>query len=117
MDQQTRDKIKTFIRDTLTNQDILKTEFKSLRSFFKMLDIKTPSNHVKQYNNMVIDSILTSLLVYYENHPEEVVDMDNHETKNKINERICEAIEVAKTTFAFMVSKFSENDLQNPPDS
>ena len=116
MDEKTRNKIKKFIKQTLENEKILEDEFKGLEAYFKMLKIKTPSNHYTQYNNHMVDAIITSLLVYYENNPAEVVDIDNEATKVKLTERVADAIKVAKQTFAFMLSSFSEtNDSQNTP--
>lgn len=103
MNEESRDTLKDYVKRIVGEKGILEQEFKSLGLFFKTLGLKQNIIYMQQYNDHLIDSIVTSLVVHY--HQKEI-DI-NSVTDEEIKEEILKSIKVAKETFAYMIKKFT----------
>lgn len=105
MDEKFNEQLKNFVRENIDDK-MIEGEFKNLGNFFSALGIKKKPVYVQQYNDHLIDAIVTSLLLHYDNV--KLPDINSDEFKRDVIKQIHKSIQVAKETFAYMVTKFKE---------
>jgi hypothetical protein len=102
-----RKNLKKFVKTFVGDKGILDTEFKSMLTLFKSAGVNSNKININQHNEQIINSIITSLVIYYEERGKSVFEESDEE---KLKEQIRKAIKYGKESFAYMAKNLNKED-------